>query len=40
MRPMIVGAKVSQTWLTVSSTMRSMLDEIQFMLLTALPLRA
>ena len=40
MSPMTVGARVSQTWLIVSDTMRSMLDEIQFMPPSSLPSRA
>jgi hypothetical protein len=36
----MVGTNVSQAWLIVSDTMRSMFDEIQFMLPTALPSHA
>ena len=38
--PTIVGAKVSHVWLIVSETIRSMLDEIQFMPPSSLPSRA
>ena len=40
MSPTIVGASVSQMWLIVSDTMRSILDEIQFMPPSSLPSRA